>query len=65
MNEIILCEKNEKDLREVPESIKKDIKFHFVSSVNEVLKIALSVDLPQIYIPTVGGSSPMESGTVN
>ena len=65
VNEIILCKKNEKDLREVPESIKKDIKFHFVSSVNEVLKIALGVDLPQIYIPTVGGSSSMESGTVN
>ena len=46
VKEIILCKKNEKDLREVPEEIKKDLQFYFVENVNQVLKIALNVELP-------------------
>jgi ATP-dependent protease La len=46
VEEIILCKKNEKDLKEIPESIRKDLKFHFVEDVNEVIKIALGVELP-------------------
>lgn len=45
VKEIILCDQNQKDLREVPEEIKTEIKFHFVKHVNEVLKIALNIDL--------------------
>lgn len=37
----ILPKDNEKDLVDVPDSVKKDITFHFVSHVDEVLKIAL------------------------
>ncbi len=48
VNEIILSKKNEKDLREVPAEIKKDIQFHFVENVNEVLKVALDVELPMV-----------------
>jgi ATP-dependent Lon protease len=39
---LLLPKKNEKDLEEIPEKTKKDIKFVFVESMDEVLKIALS-----------------------
>lgn len=45
VREIILCNKNMKDLREIPEALRKDIRFHFVEDVNDVLKIALGIDL--------------------
>jgi ATP-dependent Lon protease len=38
---LILPKKNEKDLEEVPEQVKKDLKFHFVQKMDEVIKIAL------------------------
>ncbi|HWP46513.1 MAG TPA: endopeptidase La [Candidatus Limnocylindrales bacterium] len=38
---VILPKKNEKDLEEVPEHIKKDIKFLFVQTMDEVLEVAL------------------------
>jgi ATP-dependent Lon protease len=38
---VILPKKNEKDLEEVPEHIKKDIKFIFVQTMDEVLEVAL------------------------
>lgn len=42
---VILPEKNKNDLDEVPASIKKKIKFHLVSHVNEVIKIALGFEV--------------------
>ncbi|UXR63413.1 endopeptidase La [Bdellovibrio bacteriovorus] len=47
VQEILLCRRNEKDLREIPEDIRKDLRFHFVEDVNDVLKITLGVDLPR------------------
>lgn len=47
VREVILCNKNEKDLKEIPQEIRKDIHFHFVEDVNEVLKISLGIDLPR------------------
>ncbi|WP_374080468.1 S16 family serine protease [Bdellovibrio bacteriovorus] len=47
VREVILCNKNEKDLKEIPEEIRHDIRFHFVEDVNEVLKVAMGVDLPR------------------
>jgi ATP-dependent Lon protease len=41
VNEVILPERNRKDLIEVPEEIRNAMKFHFVSHMNEVLDIAL------------------------
>ncbi|MNT55666.1 Lon protease 2 [compost metagenome] len=46
VEDIILCKKNEKDLKEIPEEIRKDLTFHFVEDVNEVIKVALGVELP-------------------
>ena len=39
IKEIILPKLNEKDLSEIPEYVKKDLKFYFVENVDEVLKI--------------------------
>jgi len=41
INTIILPKLNERDLIEVPEPLKRDIRFHFVDHVEEVLDIAL------------------------
>jgi len=38
---IIMCKENEKDLMDIPEKVKNDITFHFVSKMMDVLKIAL------------------------
>jgi len=38
---VILPKKNEKDLEEVPEQVKKDLKFHFVRRMEEVTRLAL------------------------
>jgi len=44
--EAILPIDNEKDLADVPENIRKDMKLHFVKSMDEVLKVALVGELP-------------------
>ena len=41
LKEIILPKDNKKNLVKVPAKIKKDFKFHFVDSLDQVLKIAL------------------------
>jgi len=38
---IVLPKNNKKDLEEIPPKVKKDIKFVFVSHMDEVVKIAL------------------------
>lgn len=45
VRQVILCVQNKKDLIEIPEDIKADIQFHFVTHINEVLSIALKIDL--------------------
>ncbi len=41
IKEIILCHKNRKDIEEIPNNYIKDLKFHYVDSAEEVLKLAL------------------------
>ncbi len=65
VTEVILCKKNQKDLREVPEEIKKDMEFHFVENVNEVLKIALDVELPEFTKRSIEDSTPFSPGAIN
>jgi ATP-dependent Lon protease len=43
--EVILPKDNEKDLADVPENIRKDMKMNFVASMDEVLKIALEREI--------------------
>ncbi len=41
IKEIIMCERNQKDLDEINEKYIKDLKIHFVKTVQDVLEIAL------------------------
>ncbi|MFZ5927046.1 MAG: endopeptidase La [Acidobacteriota bacterium] len=43
--EVVLPRDNEKDLADVPENIRSEMKIHFVEWMDEVLKIALAGDL--------------------
>ncbi len=43
--EVVLPKDNEKDLADVPENIRKEMKLKFVSSMDDVLKIALEREL--------------------
>ncbi len=45
---IILPRENEKDMEDVPENVKRDIKFVFVDRMNEVLEIALTKKLSSL-----------------
>ena len=50
INTVILPKLNERDLIDVPEPIKRDMSFHFVEHVEEVLQLALldrSADEPK------------------
>jgi ATP-dependent Lon protease len=42
IKEIILCKKNEKDILDIAPHYLKGLKFHYVSRMDEVLKIALT-----------------------
>lgn len=43
---VILPKDNKKDLEDIPKSVLRDLTFHFVEHVEEVLKIALTKRLP-------------------
>lgn len=43
ITDIIISSKNEKDLVEIPQSIRSTINFHFVDRVEDVLKVALGI----------------------
>jgi ATP-dependent Lon protease len=41
IKQVIVPKRNEKDMPEIPEEVRNTIKFHFVSTIDEVLKLAL------------------------
>jgi ATP-dependent Lon protease len=45
---IILPKNNEKDLEDIPKEVLKDLKFHFVNHMDDVLEIALTKALPKL-----------------
>jgi ATP-dependent Lon protease len=49
--EAIMPKDNEKDLPDIPENIRKEMKLHFVESMDEVLKIALERELQALPLP--------------
>ena len=53
IREAILPADNEKDLPDIPEIIRKDMKLNFVSSMDEVLKIALEREIEMSTIPAM------------
>jgi len=46
IREAIMPKDNEKDLPDIPENIRGEMKLHFVSSMDEVLKLALEREVP-------------------
>jgi ATP-dependent Lon protease len=56
--EAILPKDNEKDLPDIPENIRKDMKLHFVESMDAVLRIALEREIEEVPLPA--GASPVE-----
>jgi ATP-dependent Lon protease len=44
---IILPEWNRKDIEDIPKNVQKDIRFHFVNKMLDVLKIALENKKPR------------------
>lgn len=50
ITELILPKKNEKDLKDVPEETKRELKFYFIETVQELLKITLNIDCNEIGI---------------
>jgi ATP-dependent Lon protease len=43
---VILSRKNQRDLRDVPDEVRSQLRFHFVDDVAEVLRLALGMDIP-------------------
>jgi len=60
IHELILPKDNEKDLPDIPEIIRKDMKLNFVESMDEVLKIALERELPAPPIVPAGAQPVAE-----
>ncbi len=61
IKEIILPERNRKDLVEVPDEVKNQLKFHFVSRVDEVLDLALEKVIERAARFTSEFSEPREA----
>jgi len=60
LKRIILSKKNERDLKDVPDEVKRDLQFTFVEKVTELLQEVFS--LPQTSAPVL---NPMEENSTN
>jgi ATP-dependent Lon protease len=49
--EVVVPKDNEKDLPDIPEPVRKDMKLHLVTSMDEVLKVALERELQALPMP--------------
>ena len=58
IRELILPKDNEKDLPDIPEIIRKEMKLQFVTSMDQVLKIALEREL--VALPLAASTPPVE-----
>src|SRR5207248_2599796 len=56
IKEVIVPERNRKDLPDIPDEVKNTLKFNFVKTVDEVLTIALGAKPPKPNPPTRKGS---------
>jgi ATP-dependent Lon protease len=56
--ELVLPKDNEKDLPDIPENIRKEMKLQFVTSMDEVLKIALEREI--VALPLAATTPPVE-----
>jgi ATP-dependent Lon protease len=58
IKEAIIPKENEKDLPEVPENIRGQMKIHLVENMDQVLKAALEGPLPEISEETAALPAP-------
>jgi ATP-dependent Lon protease len=56
--EVVLPKDNEKDLPDIPENIRKEMDLKFVTSMDEVLKIALEREI--VALPLAPSTSPID-----
>lgn len=57
---IILSERNRKDIQDVPEEVRQELKFICVTRVEELIKHALEIDIDRSSVPVQdGGSAPV------
>jgi ATP-dependent Lon protease len=57
--EAVLPRDNEKDLPDIPENIRKEMKLHFVETMDEVLKIALEREIVALPLPPASAGVAM------
>src|SRR6185437_8322132 len=61
---VILCKRNERDLKDVPEEVRKAIKFEFVERVEDVLRLAGLDGYPEGTAPQIRSFvGPIGSGS--
>jgi len=58
IRELVLPKDNEKDLPDIPENIRKEMKLQFVTSMDQVLKIALEREL--VALPLAATTPPVD-----
>jgi ATP-dependent Lon protease len=61
--EVVLPKDNEKDLVDIPENIRKEMKLDFVSSMDEVLKIALEREIVALPLATAATAADLSART--
>ena len=59
IKELILPRENEKDLADVPDIVRKDMKLNFVFSMDEVLKIALEREIVALPLASVATAADL------
>jgi ATP-dependent Lon protease len=57
IKKVILPKENERDLEDVPEDARNELKFIPVETIEEVLREALDIDLPRPVVPSYSGNS--------
>jgi ATP-dependent Lon protease len=57
--EVILPLENEKDVAEVPENLRSEMKLHFVDTMDQVLAVALEHPLPEVNDETAQQITPL------
>ena len=57
---VIIPADNEKDLADIPEAVRKKLKFIPVETVDEVLKVALAVEDPEAFFKKLSEATPVD-----
>jgi len=57
--ELVLPKDNEKDLVDIPENVRKEMKLNFVSSMDEVLKVALEREIVALPLATTATAADL------